>query len=86
MLTGYLSPSEGNASVGGHDVLEEPMEVKRLIGYLPENPPLYPEMTVLQYLRFVSRIKRVPAAARRRDLERILEVTGIAINRPTGRG
>ena len=50
MITGYLSPTAGTARVGGHDVLEEPLEVKRLIGYLPENPPLYPEMTVLEYL------------------------------------
>jgi ABC-2 type transport system ATP-binding protein len=78
MLTGYLSPTAGTASVGGHDVLEEPREVKRLIGYLPENPPLYPEMTVAQYLRFVARIKKAPAAGRRVDLERILELTGIA--------
>jgi ABC-2 type transport system ATP-binding protein len=77
MLTGYLSPSEGSASVGGHDVLEEPVEVKRLIGYLPENPPLYPEMTVAQYLRFVARIKQTPAAGRRSDLERVTELTGI---------
>ena len=60
MLTGYLSPTAGTASVGGHDVLEEPREVKRLIGYLPETPPLYPEMSVVQYLRFVARIKRTP--------------------------
>ncbi len=78
MLTGYLSPTEGTASVGGHDVLEEPLEVKRLIGYLPENPPLYPEMTVAQYLRFVARIKKTPAAGRRSDMSRILELTGIA--------
>jgi ABC-2 type transport system ATP-binding protein len=77
MLTGYLSPTEGSASVGGHDVLEEPMEVKRLIGYLPENPPLYPEMSVAQYLRFAARIKRTPAAGRRSDLARVMELTGI---------
>jgi ABC-2 type transport system ATP-binding protein len=78
MLTGYLSPTEGTASIGGHDVLEEPIEVKRLIGYQPESPPLYPEMTVAQYLWFVTRIKKVPAARKRGDLERILELTGIA--------
>ena len=50
MITGYLSPTEGTATVGGHDILEKPREVKRLIGYLPESPPLYPEMTVQQYL------------------------------------
>ncbi len=78
MITGYLSPTEGTASVGGHDVLEEPTEVKRLIGYLPENPPLYPEMTVAQYLRFVARIKKTPSAGRRADMDRILGLTGIS--------
>jgi len=57
MVTGYISPSSGRASVGGHDILEEPREVKRLIGYVPENPPLYPELTVSEYLGFVGRIK-----------------------------
>jgi ABC-2 type transport system ATP-binding protein len=78
MLTGYLSPTEGTARVGGYDVLEDPMEVKRLIGYLPENPPLYPEMSVAQYLRFVARIKQTPPAGRRADLARVMELTGIA--------
>ena len=77
MLTGYLSPSEGTALIGGYDVLEEPQEVKRLIGYLPENPPVYPEMTVAQYLRFVARIKRTPAAGRKADFQRVTELTGI---------
>jgi ABC-2 type transport system ATP-binding protein len=77
MLTGYLSPTEGSARVGGHDVLEEPIEVKKLIGYLPENPPLYPEMSVIQYLRFVTRIKQTPPAGRREDMERVMALTGI---------
>jgi ABC-2 type transport system ATP-binding protein len=78
MLTGYLSPTEGTARVGGFDILDEPREVKRLIGYLPENPPLYPEMTVRQYLRFASRIKQTPAAGRRSDEERVMGLTGIS--------
>jgi ABC-2 type transport system ATP-binding protein len=77
MITGYLSPTEGTASVDGHDVLEEPLEVKRRIGYLPESPPLYPEMTVRQYLRFVARIKKTSPAGRKADLERILGLTGL---------
>jgi ABC-2 type transport system ATP-binding protein len=78
MLTGYLSPTEGTARVGGFDILDEPREVKRLIGYLPENPPLYPEMTVRQYLRFASRIKQTAPAGRRADEARVMELTGIA--------
>jgi ABC-2 type transport system ATP-binding protein len=78
MITGYLSPTAGTARVGGHDVLEEPLEVKRLVGYLPENPPLYPELTVLEQLTFVCRLKGVGGGRRRADLERVMGLTGIA--------
>jgi ABC-2 type transport system ATP-binding protein len=61
MLTCFLPPSEGKASVAGFDVLEHPMEVKRRIGYLPETPPLYPEMEVREYLEFTGRIKGIPS-------------------------
>jgi ABC-2 type transport system ATP-binding protein len=57
MLTGYMPPSEGKAIVAGHDVFAEPIEAKRKTGYLPETPPLYPEMTVREYLTFVASIK-----------------------------
>jgi ABC-2 type transport system ATP-binding protein len=60
VITGYLSPSEGRVRVAGYDVVEEPLEVKRRIGYLPEAPPVYPDMTVREYLAFVARIKGVP--------------------------
>src|SRR5208283_3726793 len=59
MLTCFLPPTEGTATVAGFDVLEEPMEVKKRIGYLPENPPLYPEMEVSEYLKFVGRLKGI---------------------------
>jgi ABC-2 type transport system ATP-binding protein len=57
MLTCFLPPSEGTATVAGFDVLEEPLEVKKRIGYLPETPPLYPEMDTEEYLKFVGRLK-----------------------------
>jgi ABC-2 type transport system ATP-binding protein len=57
ILTGYMPASEGKAVVAGFDVFEQPIEAKRRIGYLPETPPLYPEMTVREYLQFVARIK-----------------------------
>jgi ABC-2 type transport system ATP-binding protein len=57
ILTCFLPPSEGTANVAGFDVLEQPMEVKKRIGYLPESPPLYPEMEVREYLTFVGRLK-----------------------------
>jgi ABC-2 type transport system ATP-binding protein len=59
MLTCFMPPTEGSAQVAGFDVRENPMEVKRRIGYLPETPPLYPEMEVIEYLNFVGRIKGV---------------------------
>lgn len=60
VLTCFLPPTSGTATVAGFDVLQQPMEVKRRIGYLPETPPLYPDMEVHEYLRFVARLKGVP--------------------------
>ncbi len=57
ILTGYMPATEGKAVVAGFDVFEQPIEAKRRTGYLPETPPLYPEMTVREYLQFVARIK-----------------------------
>jgi ABC-2 type transport system ATP-binding protein len=64
VLTGYMPPTEGKAVVAGYDVLEQPLEAKRRTGYLPETPPLYPEMTVREYLAFVAKIKGVPRGER----------------------
>lgn len=72
VITGYLPPSEGKVRVAGFDVVEEPLEAKRRTGYLPENPPVYFDMTVVEYLAFVARIKRVP---RREIKKRIAEVS-----------
>ena len=62
ILTGYMPPTEGRARVAGFDLQEQPVEAKLRIGYLPETPPLYPDMTVREYLRFAARIKGVPVA------------------------
>ena len=64
ILTGYMPATEGRATVAGFDVFDKPLEAKRRTGYLPETPPLYPDMTVREYLDFVARIKGVPAAER----------------------
>ena len=64
MLTGFLPPSDGTVKVAGFDVFEQPMEARAQIGYLPESPPVYPEMTVLEYLRFVAELKGIPRANR----------------------
>ena len=78
ILTGYLPATEGCARVAGFDVFEQPIEAKRRTGYLPETPPLYPEMTVVEYLRFVARINGVPATRRRAQVGAAMERTSIA--------
>ena len=75
ILTGYLSAAEGSVTVNGWDVFEEPLQARRQIGYLPENPPLYMDMTVWEYLKFVAGLKKVPA--KKAELESILERTGL---------
>src|ERR1700680_1486979 len=57
MLACFLPPSAGSATVAGFDVLEQPLEVKKRIGYLPETPPIYPEMETVEYLKFVGKLK-----------------------------
>ena len=64
VLTGYMPATDGRAVVAGYDVFEQPIEAKRRTGYLPETPPLYPDMTVRDYLSFVASIKGVPRAER----------------------
>ncbi|WP_342382033.1 ABC transporter ATP-binding protein [Myxococcus stipitatus] len=77
ILTGFIPPSEGVARVGGFDVSRHPLEVKRRIGYLPETPPLYPEMTVRGYLRFVASLKRLPPRGLSDEVERVAALTGV---------
>lgn len=71
VLTGFMPATEGTARVCGFDVFEKPLEVKRRIGYLPENPPLYTEMTVDSYLDFVARIKGVDAGERKKRIKEV---------------
>jgi ABC-2 type transport system ATP-binding protein len=77
ILTGFLPPSLGTAKVAGFDVFEQPLEVKRRIGYLPETPPLYPEMTVRGYLKFVAELKRVPGRGLKAEVDRVAGLTGV---------
>jgi ABC-2 type transport system ATP-binding protein len=77
ILTGFLPPTRGTVRVRGHDVLEEPMQVKRKVGYLPEVPPVYLDMTVQGYLRFVGRLKGVPRGELRAEVERVAEQAGV---------
>ncbi len=78
MLTCFLPPTEGTAQVAGYDVLENPMEVKRRIGYLPETPPVYPEMEVVEYLNFVGKIKGVPKASLPKRIDDVMEQCAVA--------
>jgi len=83
ILTCYLPPSSGTALIDGHDVIEDSMEVRRRIGYLPESPPVYMDMTVDSYLSFVARIKGVPSAQMKGRIDETMEKTGIAHVRGT---
>ena len=78
ILTGYLSSTEGTVKVDGQDILEYPTEIKRKIGYLPENPPLYQDMTVTEFLSFASEIKGIPAKDKKDKMNRIMETVGVA--------
>jgi len=83
MLTCYLPPSQGEAKVAGFDVSEESREVRKRIGYLPEQPPVYHDMTVKAYLRFVAKIKGVSSSALNGRLDETMEKTGIAHHQNT---
>ncbi|MCB0218233.1 MAG: ATP-binding cassette domain-containing protein [Chrysiogenetes bacterium] len=77
ILTGYLTPDSGRAMVGGIDVMENSLEVRRKIGYLPENAPLYSEMNVLEYLNFVCEVRRIPKNERRLRQEEMIASCGL---------
>ncbi len=81
ILTGYISASSGVVTIDGRDILEEPLEAKRRIGYLPEAPPLYVDMTVMEYLSFVADLKGVPRRGRAAEIAeamRLVRITDVA--------
>jgi len=78
MLTCFLPPSSGTATVAGFDVLEQPMEVKKRIGYLPETPPLYPEMETAEYLKFVGQLKGLSGAELQKRIDYVCERCSVA--------
>jgi ABC-2 type transport system ATP-binding protein len=78
VLTGYMPATEGKAIVAGFDVFDQPLEAKRRTGYLPETPPLYPDMTVGEYLSFVAKIKGVASAGRKERIKAVMERTRVA--------
>jgi ABC-2 type transport system ATP-binding protein len=77
ILTGYMPPSEGHAIVGGFDLAADPLTAKRVTGYLPETPPLYPEMRVCDYVRYVATLHDVPHAKRNAMVERAIGSCGL---------
>jgi ABC-2 type transport system ATP-binding protein len=74
MITGFFPPSAGRISVGGHDVVESPLEAKRLIGYLPEAAPSYPDMTVEGFLGFAAEMRGLDGTARKQALQRVVDL------------
>ena len=74
MITGFMPPSSGRVTVGGHDVAESPLEAKRLIGYLPENAASYPDMTVKGFLEFAAELRGLEGAKRKQALNRVVEL------------
>lgn len=77
ILTGFVPATSGTASIAGFDVFEQPFEVKRRIGYLPEQPPVYPELTVTEYLRFVGRIKGLSRRVLSSAVDRVVGACGL---------
>ena len=73
IITGFLPASGGTVKVAGVDVFEDPMTVRKSIGYLPEIPPVYPELTVSEYLRFVAKLKKIPKADLQSEIDRVIE-------------
>ncbi|PZR10858.1 MAG: multidrug ABC transporter ATP-binding protein [Archangium gephyra] len=86
ILTGFMPPTSGKAKVAGFDVFENPLEAKKRIGYLPETPPLYPELTVREYLKFVCELKGIARAKVKDEIQRVATGTGVVpeLDRLTG--
>lgn len=77
IMTGYIGATEGQVIINGHDIMEEPEEAKKCIGYLPELPPLYIDMTVKEYLTFAADLKKVPRAKIKESVTKAMELTGL---------
>src|SRR6476659_912174 len=72
IITGFMPPTDGSVKIDGFDVFEQSMDARRRIGYLPEHPPVYPEMTVAEYLSFVAELKDVPKKERRARVDTVI--------------
>ena len=77
MMTGYIAATSGTVKINGYDILKNPEQAKKSIGYLPELPPVYPDMTVYEYLRFVAELKKVKKNERQVQIEDVMKQTQI---------
>lgn len=77
MMTGYLAPTSGDIIIEGHSMLSEPEAARKCIGYLPELPPVYPDMTVREYLKFAAELKKIPKAERQEQVSKVISLTHI---------
>src|SRR5947209_7262500 len=77
IITGFMPATTGTVKVAGYDIFEDSYEVRKRIGYLPESPPLYDDMTVSSYLRFVGRIRGIPKAELTESIDRVLHTCGL---------
>ena len=77
MITGYIASTEGKVMIDGHDILEEPEEAKKCIGYLPELPPLYFDMTVLEYMKFAADLKKIPKKDKDKQIKEVMDMVKI---------
>ncbi|MDE5865816.1 MAG: ABC transporter ATP-binding protein [Lachnospiraceae bacterium] len=77
IMTGYIAATDGTVEINGYDILTKPEEAKKCIGYLPEIPPLYSDMTVMEYLRFVAELKNVPKEERSGQIQEVMQMTEI---------
>lgn len=78
IMTGYLAATDGEVLISGHDIMREPEEAKRHIGYLPEVPPVYPDMSVSEYLKFAAELKGIPKADRKQKIAEVMELTRVS--------
>ena len=77
IITGFMPATEGHVQVAGHDVFERPLQVKKHIGFLPETPPVYPEMKVFDYLQFTARLHQVPSRDVNKSAQMAIDKTGL---------
>lgn len=77
IMTGYLAPTDGEVLISGHDMMKDPEEAKQCIGYLPEVPPVYPDMTVSEYLKFAAELKHIPKKERKQNISEVMELTKV---------